>query len=604
MSFYSVFIQDKSQSFHSKAGKKNEHGLGLIDVIVGVAILGVLFLGIFGMFQMSLELIFNSKAKAGAISLLEDRMEYVRSLSYADVGTKNGIPPGEVPQKDTVSLNGIDYERRAVVKYYDASADGTGDDDENGVTTDHKRVKVEVSWQKGGSTKSIEAATYVVPDGVETESGGGTLIINAIDAVGDPVENAEVHIYNASTSPITDVTDYTNASGTVKRLGATSSSNYEITVSKDGYSTAQTYDVTEENQNPDPGHLTVSTSSVTSATFAIDVLSSVDLRTVTPPTNATFTEPYTDTTKIASSSDVAVTNGELQLAETSGTYATNGKSYTQDFGTSTVAEWGELTFSATTTSDTEARFFIVSSSTDGYTKLTNSELSGNESGFTSSPVDLSEIPTSTYDYLSVRTDLTTSDTSTTPVVGDMSVSYTAGRMPLGDVSVDIHGEKTIGTRDDGSGIYKHNFSTTTDSAGERTLDPLEWDTYHVIPSTTSSDRIASACPPLPLYLSPATTTDLSLAIAEATKHTLRVTVLDGSDASIKGAKVKLSRTNFQEEGLTGKCGQVLFTDLNKGTPSGNDAYSLEVGAEGYSTTTVSDVEVNGASQETVILLSN
>ena len=57
--------------FHTKIHR----GLSLIDVIVGVFVMLLVFLGIFGAFRISIELVFSTKAKTGATSLITERME-------------------------------------------------------------------------------------------------------------------------------------------------------------------------------------------------------------------------------------------------------------------------------------------------------------------------------------------------------------------------------------------------------------------------------------------------------------------------------------------------------------------------------------------------
>jgi uncharacterized membrane protein len=73
---------------------QNNRGLSLVGVIIGIGLMILLFLGVFGMFRSSLAILFDSTARSGATALMEERMEYIRSLPYRDVGTKNGIPPG------------------------------------------------------------------------------------------------------------------------------------------------------------------------------------------------------------------------------------------------------------------------------------------------------------------------------------------------------------------------------------------------------------------------------------------------------------------------------------------------------------------------------
>src|SRR3972149_10171177 len=85
----------------------SERGVTLIDTIVGSALMLIVFLGIAAAFQLSVDVVTNNKARAGAIALANERMEYLRSLSYTQVGVIGGIPAGNVPQEESVTLSDI-----------------------------------------------------------------------------------------------------------------------------------------------------------------------------------------------------------------------------------------------------------------------------------------------------------------------------------------------------------------------------------------------------------------------------------------------------------------------------------------------------------------
>jgi Tfp pilus assembly protein PilV len=99
-------------------------GVSLIDTLVGTALMLVIFLGIAGAIQLSLDVVTNNKARAGAIALANERMEYIRSLAYASVGTVGGIPSGTLAQTETTTMNGITC-RVAPIEYVDDAKDGS-----------------------------------------------------------------------------------------------------------------------------------------------------------------------------------------------------------------------------------------------------------------------------------------------------------------------------------------------------------------------------------------------------------------------------------------------------------------------------------------------
>src|SRR3990167_10855367 len=105
------------------AARSSESGITLIDTLFGTALMLLIFVGIAGGFKLSVDVVTNNKARAGAVALANERMEYIRSLSYNAIGTVGGIPAGTIPQTEPVSLNAVDYTRRTFVSYEDDPGD-------------------------------------------------------------------------------------------------------------------------------------------------------------------------------------------------------------------------------------------------------------------------------------------------------------------------------------------------------------------------------------------------------------------------------------------------------------------------------------------------
>src|SRR3989338_639094 len=114
--------------------RPGERGATLLDAVVGTALMLVVFVGIFGAFKLTVSAVSNNKARAGAIALANERLEYIRSLSYDSIGTVGGIPAGAIAQSETATLNGISYTRRTFIAYVDDPGDGTGASDSNSIT--------------------------------------------------------------------------------------------------------------------------------------------------------------------------------------------------------------------------------------------------------------------------------------------------------------------------------------------------------------------------------------------------------------------------------------------------------------------------------------
>ena len=140
-------------------------GMLLIDVLVGIAVIGIVFTGLFGAFQLAVAAISNAKGEATASALLNSEMEDVRSLSYGEVGIAGGTPDGALPATSAEKENGINYTVQTVVKYVDDPADGTGASDQDGNPHDYKALLITVSWQVGNDMRSVSAESYVAPPG-------------------------------------------------------------------------------------------------------------------------------------------------------------------------------------------------------------------------------------------------------------------------------------------------------------------------------------------------------------------------------------------------------------------------------------------------------
>ena len=268
-------------------------GSSLLDVIFGTALFLIVFLGIFGALRLSFALVESAKLKTGGLALASERVEYLRSLNYDEVGTVGGIPSGTLEQEETVSLNDVSYTRRTFIQYVDDAEDGSGGSDENGVSTDYKVAKVTVSWPFRESTRSLSLITNIIPTGIESIVGGGTLRVTVQNAQGVAVPSAQVSVVNNATTPAISLSTFTNTAGEVTFSGAPAASGYQITVSKTGYSSAQTYSVGGGNPNPSPGHLTVGEGQTTSSSLSIDVLGSIaitthEVGTTTPIGNVAF----------------------------------------------------------------------------------------------------------------------------------------------------------------------------------------------------------------------------------------------------------------------------------------------------------------------------
>lgn len=578
---------------------KNARGVSLIEAIVGIGLVALIFWGLVGAFLLAINLTINAKAKTGALSIAIDQLEMLRSLSYDDVGTDGGIPSGTIPQVETVSLNDIEYTRRTFIQFVDNPADGVGANDDNGITADYKVAKVEITWDVRGKTRSLALVTNIVPRGIETIAGGGTLIINVINALGIPVEGASVRVVNNDTNPVIDVTTTSNASGQVLFPGAPEANSYEVTVTKAGYSSAQTYSADATNVAPSPAHLSILESTVSEITFAIDFLSEKTVETYEWLADNSFDDDFTNSNALSSLYQADVIGGSVALGiDGMGDYYALGGATSTPIAPAELGAWESFSWSLTTPAGTDVVYQVLYEESAGnWTLIPDSDLPGNSVGFSSSPVDLSGLSTATYPGIEVQAVLTSSDPTATPLVHEWSVSYEE-TVPLPNIGFHMQGTKTIGSDSSNEPIYKYSVQHTTDGSGELTLQNLEWDTYAItVDGAAEGYDIRESCPlaqPRPIDPGVATTTLLYL--VPHTTHALNVSVVSNTNEVIEGASVNVERTGYDETELTSACGQAFFAGL---TSASN--YTLTVTAPSFENNVTPNLDVNGYTTIEVVL---
>ncbi len=580
--------------------KKN--GSGLIDVLIAVFILSISFVAVFAVLRLSTELVGHTRARIGATALANEAIEYARSLPYNSVGTVGGIPTGAIPQSETILFNGITYTRRILIQYVDDPKDGLAGADANNLTADYKRIKVEVSWVLRGNARKFSVISNIVPKGIETIAGGGTLQISVIDALGAAVPGAKVHIENNSLVPPISIDTYANAAGTVLFPGSPSGSSYEITVTRAGMSTDQTYDTNAGNPNPNPRHLTVLQDQITSQTFQIDFLGSKTIQTFLPITQTTWQDTFADANKIFEFASTTVVGGVLELVQTA-EYEPTGYAISHSIQPATLRSWDSFSWNDALPLGTSILYRVdYIDGGNNVVPVPDTVLPGNTAGFSTSPVNISSIDPLQYPSIQVVGELSTTDTNVTPSVLDWHISYTTGPTPLPSISFTLQGKKTIGTTGAGAPIYKYNQSLTTNGVGTTAVLPLEYDVYDIIVAASTGYDIGEVCPPQPFTLDPGISTTTGISLVPNSAHSLLVVVKNGAKSVLSGATIHLYDSGgIDRTQATGGCGQTFFSNLPQGTVGGGNPYSISVTLSGYQVYTSTEVDVSGVSQQNITL---
>ena len=261
---------------------RNQTGFTLVESLIGVAIFVMMAGVVYETFTI-ISKSSNMNWEMTTVSNLADQyLEAVRNISYSQIGTVTGNPNGSLPDSanpNSITINGKTYQVYYEVTYMDDPADGTILAGTDVSPNDYKQVKLSVKNTLTNVTKNF--ITNIVPTGLENMTFGGALFLSVIDSVGQPVGGATINITNTTLTPAINLTRTSNASGSWVEVGLPDSSNsYHIVVSKNGYSSDQTYPITGGNPNPTKPDATIVNGQVTQISFAIDQTSNLTFNTL------------------------------------------------------------------------------------------------------------------------------------------------------------------------------------------------------------------------------------------------------------------------------------------------------------------------------------
>jgi type II secretory pathway pseudopilin PulG len=272
--------------------RKTLNGFTLIEALVLLFVFGVITTAFYQTWVLGTRHIEDAKNRLGAVALANQKMEIVRSLPYASIGTKHsngaggwlyGIPGGDILEDETVTVSNAVFHVHTLVQYVDDPFDGTlGGGPNDTIPADYKRARVEVSWGGGIDSQAVALFANFSPIGVEAASNTGVLSVNVLDSTGVGVSHATVHITNVASS--IDLTDATDAIGNLTFPGAPAGvQNYHIVASKENYYSGQTYPrYPTTTFDPLDIDASVVINSVNQKSLVIDQSSDITISTVDP----------------------------------------------------------------------------------------------------------------------------------------------------------------------------------------------------------------------------------------------------------------------------------------------------------------------------------
>lgn len=564
---------------------KNNRGISLVEAIVGIALMLIVFLGIFGAYQLTFKIINQSKSRITATAIANKQVEMAKNLPYQSVGVQGRFPDGILDASTTTIRNNIQFTIENRVDYVVDTSDGVAYPEDE-CPNDYKRVEIAVSWTSGFGGK-VSLTTDISPQNIaqECSTGGGILSVSVFNAQGIMIESPSIEIKNPLTGEV--VKSATPASG--QHYFSLATSTYKIEVSKNGYSRQETY-ASGDNYNgktiitPEKPNLTVLEGQLTEGGFSIDRTGSFSVDTLSPWGTDFFSDSFLNESKISEKSDVTVANGEIGLATTTEGYVPAGYLDSIAISPANLTSWNEFSFTDGEPTDTALKYQIYYASSTGWYLIPDVDLPENSTGFNFSPVNLLSLSATDYPQLKLRSNLSTASTTATPILYGWQISWLTGDVTaIPDAAFDLRGNKIVGTDADGDPIYKYSASLTSDSSGHKNIADLEWDLYTFsINPASGLDLIAIQPPAQPIDLQP--NANEAVALYLDSNNSLLLTIQDIVTLEpIFAAAIRAynSGAGYDKVQYTNEKGQTYFI------PLATAAYNLEISAPGYAATSTS-----------------
>ncbi len=254
-----------------------------METLVGVAVFLVIAITVYQVYTRLFEGANFSETKIIAAALANEQAEIIRNLPFSDVGLVSGIPIGKIQPVQNTTKSGREFIVTTTIRNVDDPFDGLLGGAPNDLSpADYKLVEINITCSNCKSFIPVSFTTSVAPKNLETVSNNGALFIQVFDANGVAISGASAHIENNAASPAIVIDDVTNNAGMLQIVDAPPGvETYEITVTKSGYTTDKTYlSGAPTNPNPLKPHATVAIQQVTSISFAIDRVSTMDVASV------------------------------------------------------------------------------------------------------------------------------------------------------------------------------------------------------------------------------------------------------------------------------------------------------------------------------------
>jgi len=269
--------------------RKKDSGFTLTEVLVGTVLISIVFLSLFGLYQLGLKVNIKSKARITATAIANQKMETIGNLSYSEV---KYAPEGEIIQVESVFNERYSVATTIIpiLDCFDGPTDLSVPEclDAPAVDLceiDYKRIKIEVSWNfaEGGQ---VDLIGDVIPQSLsqECEEEKGILSVSVIDANSESVSFPLIEIIDPQTSTVVASEQPIGGSYDFTLFPQQS---YKVKITAFGYE-EQTYgegDLYSSNgqeftiEEPEKEHPWVEEDEIVSIAFQMDELGSINVQT-------------------------------------------------------------------------------------------------------------------------------------------------------------------------------------------------------------------------------------------------------------------------------------------------------------------------------------
>ncbi len=552
---------------------KNGAGFTFIEVLVGIFLTLVVFLGIFGAYQLGLKVIIQSRNKIVATAIASGEIEKIRNLPYGSVGIVNGFPAGSLLPSSIVSQNNVSYTIDRTIDYVVSAIDGVAFPDDD-CPNDYKKAEITVSWT-GRYSGKVKLTTDVSPSSLAEECSetGGILEVLVFDAVGAMVSSPLIEIMDPISNAI--IKTATPVSG--RHYFSLVPSSYKISVSKTGYSSETSFG-SDEVAIPEIPHPLVIEGKLTPISLAIDRQSFFDITTFSLWGLGQFKDSFVDQSQVSQILNLSIAGGQVSLEKIGEEYQTSGYLISDTIEPANMLSWDEISFSQLKPESTQILYQVFYLQEQAWQLIPNQDLPGNEFGFEVSPVSLKNLNILNYPKLRIKASLSTQDLAATPALFNWQLSWqTSEPTVIPFASFNLRGEKIIGHDSQDQEVYKYSQSLNSNASGKVVVPDLEWDRYYFSADPGSGLSLMATDPEAdPIDLTPDTGLPVSLYL-KAQDCLLLILEDSLTLEPIFAGQAKLSNSQLGYDMIlnTNQIGQAYFIPLQPGI------YSLEIQAPGY-----------------------